>query len=125
MGPSKIVDGELITSQGKESRGPGFNGAVEDRRRRGCRPCATLRPARPSFNGAVEDRRRRGSSTAAGSCSPRRFNGAVEDRRRRARGERSLLLGVGASMGPSKIVDGESSDGQPPPTRDMGFNGAV
>jgi hypothetical protein len=83
MGPSMIVDGESSTARSRSSTTRRFNGAVDDRRRRG--PSIRRRPrACPCFNGAVDDRRRRGSAVSARPTGARGFNGAVDDRRRRA-----------------------------------------
>ena len=120
MGPSIVVDGEnpdavgadrLVKLQwGRRSSStesvpelledskdrPGFNGAVDRRRRRGrsarCRPTPTS-----SFNGAVDRRRRRGTTPAWTPSTTSCFNGAVDRRRRRdlagdPRGAAELLL---------------------------------
>src|SRR5258706_15867879 len=82
MGPSTNVDGEPLVPECVGSWSRRFNGAVDERRRRGSRKCGR-RQSRPGFNGAVDERRRRGA--ARGPCPAR----------------------SDASMGPSTNVDGE------------------
>src|SRR4051812_18108665 len=84
MGPSTIVDGDLA------------------QRTSGFALCT-------SFNGAVDDRRRRRSAKTWTVSRNSGFNGAVDDRRRRQVGDRAVLVGRIASMGPSTIVDGDQA----------------
>src|ERR1043166_2860588 len=60
------------------------------------------------FNGAVDERRRRGRRAAISRIVGACFNGAVDERRRRgtAAGPEHEFV-VAASMGPSTNVDGE------------------
>ena len=88
MGPSMIVDGDSAHRSGCLRHPCGFNGAVDDRRRRRRAPGRVGLP-RGCFNGAVDDRRRRRPGPPA-------------ERERHVRH---------ASMGPSMIVDGDSRRG--------------
>ena len=125
MGPSMIVDGEdpaehRAVADDLASMGPSMivDGEVET--------CGDCRTRRQGFNGAVDDRRRRGSRRTAGLCRPRRFNGAVDDRRRRGhRRPADHRAPDRASMGPSMIVDGEAGLRRADRRRAIGFNGAV
>src|ERR1700733_8985097 len=82
MGPSMIVDGDVLAPPPAEFPEPRFNGAVDDRRRRPPFPRSrgTLHHASMGPSMIVDG----DSSTSARRASPTTgFNGAVDDRRRR------------------------------------------
>src|SRR4051812_48281372 len=58
MGPSTNIDGDLQGRSSEERIVMGFNGAVNEHRRRRCRGACSV-PSKISFNGAVDEHRRR------------------------------------------------------------------
>ena len=71
-----------------------------------------LRPTRAAkscrFNGAVDERRRRGRRSTSTAATTICFNGAVDERRRRGCPKRRRSRRLLASMEPSTNVDGEA-----------------
>src|SRR5690242_3106601 len=108
MGPSTNVDGELDRGVLADLDSLGFNGAVDERRRRGKPVGSSLKP-HGRFNGAVDERRRRGC--AGGEVRLGRLDASMGpstnvDGERRAN-RRDDAGPISASMGPSTNVDGE------------------
>ena len=91
----------------------GFNGAVDNCRRRRSRARASSSRAH-RFNGAVDNcrRRRRGPGRSPRRC--RCFNGAVDNCRRRLGLGAQAAADLVASMGPSTTADGDEKVYQMP-----------
>ncbi len=88
-----------------------FNGAVDQRRRRGASHSLATLTGILSFNGAVDQRRRRESTHNRVASWRSSFNGAVDQRRRRDDHGDLPVAHSDASMGPSISVDGEGEQG--------------
>src|SRR5580704_13830425 len=109
MGPSTNVDGERAVASLRTAASSGFNGAVDERRRRGVgghqRAHVEIASMGPSTNVDGELPNSYSSSRSARSLQWGRRRTSTESDRGRARRRRADL----ASMGPSTNVDGEIS----------------
>ncbi len=125
MEPSTNVDGDVPRGSGAAAAPSGFNGAVDEcRRRQGSWRTCVIGIKR--FNGAVDECRRRHPRSHPSGSRTACFNGAVDECRRRPwDARRPSDANVVASMEPSTNVDGDSRMGTESSSRARSFNGAV